>query len=51
MVQAIQDFLKQKKGSDLLPLRSPNTDFQLEKFKELVEDLRSSDEGSRQSSR
>ncbi|KAK4402949.1 Transcription factor [Sesamum angolense] len=46
---AVQDFLKQNKESDLLTCRNPDTDFQFEKFKELVEDLRSCNEGSRPS--
>ncbi|KAI3467376.1 hypothetical protein Pfo_024039 [Paulownia fortunei] len=46
---ALQDFLKQNKESDLLTFGNSDTDFQLEKFKELVEDLRSSNEGSRPS--
>ncbi|KAI3452820.1 hypothetical protein Pfo_009483 [Paulownia fortunei] len=46
----LQDFLKQNKESDDLPtIRNSDTDFQLEKFKELVEDLRSCNEGSRSS--
>lgn len=49
MVQALQDFLKQNKESDVLTLRDPDTDFQIEKFKELVEDFRNSNEGSRPS--
>ncbi|KAK6159997.1 hypothetical protein DH2020_003378 [Rehmannia glutinosa] len=47
--RALQDFLKQNKESDVLAFGNPDTDFQLEKFKELVEDLRSSDEGNRPS--
>ncbi|KAL0421146.1 UNVERIFIED_CONTAM: Transcription factor [Sesamum latifolium] len=46
---AVQDFLKQNKESDLLTCGNPDTDFRFEKFKELVEDLRSSNEGSRPS--
>ncbi|KAL8533880.1 hypothetical protein ACS0TY_010058 [Phlomoides rotata] len=46
---ALQDFLKQNKESDVLTLTDPDTDFQIEKFKELVEDLRNSNEGSRPS--
>ncbi|KAL7132888.1 hypothetical protein ABFS83_12G105000 [Erythranthe nasuta] len=46
---ALQDFLKQKKESDVLPFENPDPDFQLEKFEEMVEDLRSGDEYSRPS--
>lgn len=49
MVQALQEFLKQNKESDLLTFTNPDTDFQLEKFKDLVEDLRNSNEGGRPS--
>ncbi|KAK4423759.1 Transcription factor [Sesamum alatum] len=42
----LQDFLKQNNESDLLTIRNSDTDSQLEKFKELVEDLRSSNQGS-----
>ncbi|KAL0327190.1 UNVERIFIED_CONTAM: Transcription factor [Sesamum angustifolium] len=45
----LQDFLKQNNENDLLTTRNSDTDFQLEKFKELVEDLRSSNQGSRSS--
>ncbi|XP_020547095.1 transcription factor MYB88-like isoform X2 [Sesamum indicum] len=43
----LQDFLKQNNENDLLTTRNSDSDFQLEKFKELVEDLRSSNQGSR----
>ncbi|XP_042049090.1 transcription factor MYB88-like isoform X2 [Salvia splendens] len=46
---ALQDFLKQNKESDLFTLTNPDVDFQLEKFKDLVEDLTNDDEGSRPS--
>lgn len=46
---ALQDFLKQNKESDVFTFASPDTDFQLEKFKDLLEDLRNDDEGSRPS--
>ncbi|GFP86169.1 myb-related protein b [Phtheirospermum japonicum] len=46
---ALQDFLKQNKESDVLEFGNTDTNIQLEKFKELVEDLRSSNEGSRPS--
>lgn len=49
MVQALQDFLKQNKESDILTFSNPDVDFQLEKFKDLVEDLTNDDEGSRPS--
>ncbi|KAG8366316.1 hypothetical protein BUALT_Bualt17G0067200 [Buddleja alternifolia] len=42
----LQDFLKPKKEGDPRTLTNPNIDFRLEKFKELVEDLRSTSEGS-----
>ncbi|KAL0408676.1 UNVERIFIED_CONTAM: Transcription factor [Sesamum radiatum] len=45
----LHDFLKQNNENDLLTTRNSDTDFQLEKFKELVEDLRSSNQGSRSS--
>ncbi|KAK6116462.1 hypothetical protein DH2020_049755 [Rehmannia glutinosa] len=45
----LQDYLKQNKESDLPTIENSDTDFQLEKFKELVEDLRSCNEGSRSS--
>ncbi|KAL0296918.1 UNVERIFIED_CONTAM: Transcription factor [Sesamum radiatum] len=45
----LQDFLKQNNENDLLTTRNSDTDFQLEKFKKLVEDLRSSNQGSRSS--
>ncbi|XP_047960029.1 transcription factor MYB124-like isoform X2 [Salvia hispanica] len=45
----LQDFLKQNKESDLYTLTNPDVDFQLEKFKDLVEDLTNDDEGSRPS--
>lgn len=49
MVQALQDFLKQNKESDLLTFTNTDADFQLEKFKDLMEDLTNDDEGSRPS--
>ncbi|KAK6133682.1 hypothetical protein DH2020_032592 [Rehmannia glutinosa] len=45
----LQDYLKQNKESDLPTIENSDTDFQLEKFKELVEDLKSCNEGSRSS--
>lgn len=42
----LQDFLNQTKESDTLRGDSPDMDFQLEAFKDLIEDLRSSNEGS-----
>uniref|UniRef100_A0A5B7B1D9 Uncharacterized protein n=2 Tax=Davidia involucrata TaxID=16924 RepID=A0A5B7B1D9_DAVIN len=46
--KVFQDFLSQTKGSDMLNFRLSDMDFQLENFKDLVEDL-SSNEGSRPS--
>ncbi|KAL3654212.1 Transcription factor [Castilleja foliolosa] len=46
---ALQDFLKQNKESDVLEFGNTDTNIQLEKFKDLMEDLRSSNEGSRPS--
>ncbi|KAL3824152.1 hypothetical protein ACJIZ3_020181 [Penstemon smallii] len=45
----LRDFLKENKESDQLTLKNPDDDFQFEKFKELVEDLRSTNEGSKPS--
>lgn len=45
--QILQDFLKQNKERDPMRFCFDDTDFQLENFKELLEDLRSSNEGSR----
>ncbi|KAL8052527.1 hypothetical protein ABFX02_05G010700 [Erythranthe guttata] len=45
----LQDFLKENEEVDLLPIKNSDIDFNVEKFKELVEDLRSCDEGSRSS--
>ncbi|CAA0822282.1 myb domain protein 88 [Striga hermonthica] len=47
--KALQDFLRQTKGSELVEFGNLDTDIQLEKLKELVDDLRSSTEGSRPS--
>ncbi|KAL2454854.1 myb domain protein [Abeliophyllum distichum] len=47
--KVLQDFLKQTKECDLLRFGFADTDFQIEDLKELLEDLRSSNEGSRPS--
>ncbi|GER49534.1 myb domain protein 88 [Striga asiatica] len=47
--KALQDFLRQNKESELVEFGNLDTDIQLEKLKELVDDLRSSTEGSRPS--
>ncbi|XAR56028.1 hypothetical protein NMG60_11036309 [Bertholletia excelsa] len=47
--KVLQDFLNQTKGSDMLGTKISDMDFQLENFKDLVEDLRSSNEGSQPS--
>ncbi|XP_059655893.1 transcription factor MYB124 isoform X2 [Cornus florida] len=47
----LQDFLNQTKGSDLLRFGLSDMDSQFENFKYLVEDLRSSNEGSQSSCR
>ncbi|XP_057950230.1 transcription factor MYB88 isoform X3 [Malania oleifera] len=47
--KALQDFLNQSKESDMLRFKFSGMDFQLEDFKDLVDDLRSSEEGSRPS--
>ncbi|CAL5421596.1 unnamed protein product [Camellia sinensis] len=44
--KVLQDFLNQNRGSDMLSISISDMDFQLENFKDLVEDLRSSSEGS-----
>ncbi|XP_052174025.1 transcription factor MYB124 [Diospyros lotus] len=44
--KVLQGFLHQTKGSDMLSTTISDMDFQLENFKDLVEDLRSSIEGS-----
>ncbi|PIN04077.1 Transcription factor, Myb superfamily [Handroanthus impetiginosus] len=47
----LQDFLKQNKESDQLPVGNSDMNFEVEKFRELVEDLRSFNEGSPSSRR
>ncbi|KAJ9709243.1 hypothetical protein PVL29_000952 [Vitis rotundifolia] len=47
--KVFQDFLNQTKESDMLRFNISEMDFQLEDFKDFVEDLRSSNEGSRPS--
>ncbi|CAL5419197.1 unnamed protein product [Camellia sinensis] len=49
--KVLQDFLNQNRGSDMLSISISDMDFQLENFKDLVEDLRSSSEGSHPSCR
>ncbi|CAL5398979.1 unnamed protein product [Camellia sinensis] len=44
--KVLQDFLNQNRGSDMLGISISDMDFQLENFKDLVEDLRSISEGS-----
>ncbi|XP_075658417.1 transcription factor MYB124-like isoform X1 [Castanea sativa] len=47
--KALQDFLNRSKECDILNYRFPDIDLQLEDFKDLVDDLRSCNEGSQQS--
>ncbi|PON99983.1 MYB transcription factor [Trema orientale] len=47
--KVLQDFLNQSKESDVLGYKLSDFDFQLEDFKDLLDDLRSSNEGSRPS--
>ncbi|XWS64286.1 hypothetical protein CRYUN_Cryun06bG0173200 [Craigia yunnanensis] len=47
--KVLQDFLNQSKENDILRYTISDIDFQLEDFKDLLEDLRSSNEGSRPS--
>lgn len=47
--QVLQDFLNRSKESDILNYRIPDIDLHLEDIKDLVEDLRSSDEESQPS--
>ncbi|KAJ9563779.1 hypothetical protein OSB04_008939 [Centaurea solstitialis] len=47
--KAVQDFIKQTKGSDVLGFNVSDMDFQLENIKDIVEDIRSCEEGSQQS--
>ncbi|KAM7484341.1 hypothetical protein LguiA_000350 [Lonicera macranthoides] len=49
--KVLQDFLNQSKESDVLGFKISEIDFQLESFKDLVDDLRSGNEGSRPSYR
>ena len=48
-MQVLQDFLNQSKESDILRYKISDFDFQFEDFKDLLDDLRSSNEGSRPS--
>lgn len=48
-IQILQEFLNQTKEGDMLRCKFPDMDFQLEVFKDLIEDLRSGNEGSRPS--
>ena len=43
--QVLQDFLNQSKESDILRYKISDFDFHLEDFKDLIEELRSSNEG------
>ncbi|XP_059648875.1 transcription factor MYB124-like isoform X2 [Cornus florida] len=47
--KVLQNFLNQTKGSDVLCCELSEMNFQLEKYKDFVEDLRSSNEGSQSS--
>ncbi|XP_015575305.1 transcription factor MYB124 isoform X1 [Ricinus communis] len=47
--KVLQDFLNRSKENDILGYRISDIDFQLEDFKDLIEDLRSSYDGSRPS--
>jgi myb proto-oncogene protein len=47
--KVLQDFLNQGKDSDILGYKITEMDFQIEDFKDLIEDLRSSNEGSQSS--
>ncbi|XP_030482831.2 transcription factor MYB124 isoform X1 [Cannabis sativa] len=47
--KVLQDFLNQSKESDILRYKLSDFDFQLEDFKDLLDDLKSSNEGSRPS--
>ncbi|CDY45195.1 BnaA06g33990D [Brassica napus] len=47
--KALQDFFNKSKENDLFRYGLPDIDFQLEEFKDLVEDLRSSNEDSQAS--
>ena len=49
MVQVLQDFFNKSKENDLFRYGLPDIDFQLEEFKDLVDDLRSSNEDSQAS--
>jgi len=49
MVQVLQDFFNKSKENDIFRYGLPDIDFQLEEFKDLVEDLRSSNEDSQAS--
>ncbi|KAF5726805.1 MYB family protein [Tripterygium wilfordii] len=44
--KVLQDFLNRSKENDIVPCRALDFDFQVEEFKELLEDFRSSNEGS-----
>ncbi|XP_062111660.1 transcription factor MYB124 isoform X2 [Humulus lupulus] len=47
--KVLQDFLNQSKESDILRYKLSDFDFQLEDFKDLLDDLKSGNEGSRPS--
>ncbi|XP_021887851.1 transcription factor MYB124 isoform X1 [Carica papaya] len=47
--KVLQDFLNRNKDNESLKYRISGIDFQLEDFKDLIEDLRSSNEGSQRS--
>lgn len=46
MNQILQDFLRRSKENDIPKYATPDIDFQVEDIKGLVEDLRSSNDGS-----
>ncbi|GFY88431.1 duplicated homeodomain-like superfamily protein [Actinidia rufa] len=47
--KVLRDFLNQSKESDMLGIKISDIEFQFENFKDLIEDIRSSNEGSRPS--
>jgi myb proto-oncogene protein len=48
-IQVLQDFLNRSKENDLFGQKICDIDFKLEDFKDLIEDLRISNDGSRPS--
>ncbi|KAM7269308.1 hypothetical protein ACFE04_024805 [Oxalis oulophora] len=49
--KVLQDFLNRSKENDIISYKTPDFDLQFEDFRGLIEDLRSSNEGSQQSLR